>query len=94
MMTQESMVVVKVGPAEVIVEIRGIPHLVLRRADLSAIESWIRNVGSIEPYYFIEFTTRHGAVTCDYKDRPLWEELLKKLAAAKLFDDMQGEATR
>lgn len=87
-------VVVRVGPADVIIEIRGVPHIILRRAGVTAVESWIRNVGSIQPYYFIEFTTRNGAVTSDYKDRPLWEEILKKLAASRMFDEMQGEAPR
>lgn len=85
---------VRIGPADVVVEIRGVPHLILRRADVSAVESWIRNVGSLHPYYFIEFTTRNGPVTCDYKDRPLWEEVLKKLAASRMFDEVQGEAER
>lgn len=88
------LVEVKVGPADLVIEIRGVPHLILRRADLSAIESWIRNVGSVAPYYFIEFVTRNGPVTTDYKDRSLWEEILRKLAAARPFDEMQGEAMR
>lgn len=87
-------VTVKIGPADLIVEILGVPHLIIRRSDLSAIEAWQMTVGAIERYYFIEFTTKNGPVTCDYDDRDLWSEILTKLGAAKLFNQMQGEPAR
>jgi hypothetical protein len=90
----EEMVEIKIGPAEIVIEINKIPHLILRRADLTAIHSWIHSVGVVETYFFIEYTTRNGTITSDYDDRSLWEEILKKLGQAKLFNEMQGEPSR
>lgn len=82
------------APAHVIVRIRDVPHLILRRSDLSAIESWKMTDGTVERYYFIQFTMRDGKVTCDYTDEALWTEILAKLGTSKLFDNMQGEPSR
>lgn len=85
---------VVVGPSDLVVEISGVPHLILRRADVSGVESWAKTIGARETYYCIEFTTKHGVITCDYTRRDLWEAILIKLAQAKPFDEMQGEAQR
>lgn len=85
---------VKVGPSSLIIEIKGVPHLILRRADLSGIEAWIRRIGVVETYYQIEFTLGSSTIMTDYDSRDLWEEILRKLAAAKIFDEMEGEPDR
>jgi hypothetical protein len=84
----------RVGPCEAIVEICGVPHLILRRADISGIQSWIKGLGTVRPYFCIEIATRHGKIVCDYERRDLWEEILRKLADAKIFNDFQEEPTR
>lgn len=81
---------IQVMPCEVTVLIRGLPHLILRRADLAGMQAYIKNVGVREPVYFIEFTTRHGLIVADYDKRPLWEEVLRTVHAARIFENMQG----
>lgn len=85
---------IRVGPCDIMVLIRGLPHLILRRADLSGIESWQMSIGTRERYYFIQYTLRHGVITCDYDRGDLWREILSESAKAKVFDNMQGEAVR
>lgn len=81
---------IQVLPCEVTVLIRGLPHLILRRADLTGMQAYIKNIGVREPVYFIEFTTRHGLIVADYDKRPLWEAVLRSLKEAKIFENMQG----
>lgn len=90
LMTTKATVQVEVLPCEVAVLIRGLPHLLLRRADLSGMQAYIKNVGVRKPLYFIEFTTRSGPIVADYDQRPLWETILRQLRAARIFENMQG----
>lgn len=83
---------IQVSPCEVVILIRDLPHMILRRADLTGMQAYIKNVGVREPVYFIEFTTHTGLVTADYDKRPLWEAILKGLRDARPFDHMQGSA--
>lgn len=86
-----SICTVEVGPSVVIVAIGKVPHLILRRSDIGAIQGWIWNIGYRAPYYTIEITTSRGVVTADYADRSLWEEILRELADERIFDKMHGE---
>lgn len=86
----KSEVEIQVLPCEVAILIHGLPHLLLRRADLTGMQAYIKNVGVREPVYFIEFTTRHGLIVADYDKRPLWEQILRSLKEAKIFENMQG----
>jgi hypothetical protein len=82
---------VQVGPSDLKVLINGIPYILLRRADLSAIQAWIRRIGAVEPFYEIEFTTKNGSIKCDYSDRELWEKILRALGHAHIFEVMEGQ---
>lgn len=94
MATRAKRVEIKVGPCDIMVLIRGLPHLILRRADLSGIESWQMTIGARERYYFIQYTLRHGVITCDYDKVDLWQEILAEFSKAQVFNNMQGEGVR
>ena len=83
---------VKVGPNEVCVLINGLPHVMLRRKDLTGIQSYWKTSGSRETLFFLEFTLRHGPMICDYAERDLWEEILSALLKSRLFDHMLGSS--
>ncbi len=83
---------VTVTPCEIGILIQGLPHLLLRRGDLVGIQAYIREAGSRVPIYFIEFTTQHGEIVCDYDNRKLWEMILAALRDARLFEHMQGQS--
>lgn len=40
---------VRVGPTDITIRINGLPHVMLRREHLSAIDSWERRIGVVEP---------------------------------------------
>ena len=82
----------QVGPSEIAILINGLPHMILRRQELDAVQSYYKTTGVRDALYFIEFTTRHGVVVADYPDRALWENILAKLKDAHLFDHMLGTA--
>lgn len=75
------------------IRIRGLPHLMFRRAGLSAIHSYYKTTGVRDPIYFIEFTTDAGLVISDYNERELWERILEGLRDARLFEHMLGAAS-
>jgi hypothetical protein len=91
-MTKKTKVEIRVGPSEICVLIKGLPHLLLRRQDLSGIQTYYKSTGVRFPLYFIEFTTRHGTIIADYNERWLWEEILSGLRDARIFDHMLGTA--
>lgn len=89
------LVEVSVGPCEIAVLIKGLPHLLLRRSDIVGIQSYIWRVGTRAPIYVLEFSTTNGHEICsDYDERPLWEAILRALGDAKLFNRELGEAPR
>ena len=84
---------VLVRPNEICVLIKGLPHLLLRRQDLSGVQTYWKTTGVRGgSLYFIEFTTRNGVIISDYNDRALWEKILAALLDARLFDHMLGAA--
>jgi hypothetical protein len=91
-MPSTSKIEIKIGPSEVAVLIRNLPHLLLRRQDLIGIQSYYKTTGVRDPLYFIEFTMRHETIIADYNDRKLWEGILIGLRDARLFDHMLGAA--
>jgi hypothetical protein len=88
---RQNPVTVEVTTDTVSVLIRGLPHLILRRMDLTAIQSYIREGGVRSTVYFIEFTVRGSTIVCDYEKRDVWEAVLAALYDAKVFAIMQGE---
>lgn len=82
---------VQIASSEICVLIKGLPHLMLRRQDVSGFQAYYKTTGVRDPLYFIEFTTSRGAVISDYNDRSLWEMILKELRKSKMFDHMLGE---
>lgn len=92
-MHKRTSVEINVGPSEIIVLIKGLPHLLLRRQDLSGIQTYYKTIGVRQTLYFIEFTTRNGVIISDYNEFWLWEAILIKLREAKIFDHMLGTAS-
>lgn len=86
----KQMVEIEVLPCEVAVLIQGLPHLILRRAVLTGIQAYIKSIGVREPIYFIEFSMLDGLIIADYDQRSLWEQVLRALKSAKVFENMQG----
>ena len=84
---------VEITASEIKVSVHGVPHLVLRRADVVGVQGYIKNIGPIMPIYFIEITTKTSQVVCDYSERCLWEDILAGMAEARMFDERMGEAT-
>lgn len=91
-MFSTSKIEIKIGPSEVAVLIRNLPHLLLRRQDLIGIQSYYKTTGVRDPLYFIEFTMRNDTIIADYNDRLLWERILIGLRDARIFDHMLGAA--
>jgi hypothetical protein len=91
-MSPKTKIEVKVGPSEIAVLIKSLPHLLLRRQDLTGFQSYYKTTGVRDPLYFIEFTMRNGLIVSDYNDRDLWEKILIALLEAKIFDHMLGTA--
>lgn len=85
-------ITVEVTASEIKVGVRGVPHLMLRRSEVVGVQGYIKNVGPIEPIYFIEITTKTAKIVCDYRDRSLWEAILSGMADARVFDERMGEA--
>lgn len=84
---------VKVRPNEISILIKGLPHLLLRRHDLSGIQAYWKTTGVLGgALFFIEFTTSNGVITSDYNDRALWESILVAIRDANMFDRMLGES--
>ena len=83
---------IEVTASDIKIRIHGIPHLILRRSEVVGVQGYIKNVGPIEPIYFIEITTKTAEIICDYKDRCLWESILGGIADARVFDERLGEA--
>lgn len=63
----------------------------LHRSEVVGVQVYIKNVGLIEPIYFIEITTKTAEIVCDYTDRSLWEATLSGMADARVFDQRMGE---
>lgn len=86
------LVEVRVGPHEVAVLIRGLPHILLRRAEVLAFQAYIKSEGPAAPMYFLEVTLAGGrAVVSDYDTRTVWEAVIAGLGAAHVFDERLGE---
>lgn len=81
---------ITVGPHEVAILINRLPHLMLRRCDVSGMQAYYKTTGVREVLYFIEFTTKNGLIVADYTDRKLWEKILTGLRDARPFDNMLG----
>ena len=83
---------VRVTACEVAVFIDGLPHLLIRRKDITALQSYIKSHGAATPIYFIEISTAsHDLIVSDYDDMSLWKQILQALGEAKIFDEMLGE---
>jgi hypothetical protein len=89
LMTQKKppRVEVSVGACDIVVSIRGLPHLVLRRSEIIGWQSYYRDSGVAKgAIYYIEFTTTtRDLITSNYDDRSLWEEILRALAESRMF---------
>lgn len=79
------------GPCDIVANINGLPHLILRRSDVIAMQSYKKSIGTVETIYYIEFEMKGRQIVCDYDDRSLWEELLRGYGALKMFNHALGE---
>lgn len=64
-------------PQSLTIKIDGLVHLKIN-SKIIGYQSWIME-GRKETWYCIEFYTRHRKIKTEYKDRRLWESILKQL---------------
>ena len=79
------MVKIEIGFTEIAILMHGLPHVILKKELLTAIQSWVEGFEEEATFHIEYHMSSGGNVVSEYWDKEHWTAVLTELKRYKLF---------